>query len=968
MSIFTPYTGADLAGLTGALLSPASGITIVPGSVTLNASGPDAVSLYDGSLTPLGIGAGLLLTSGTSPGTANTVGWFGTDNSAASGFDNGDVTIDAVVNTVFQTQSYDATTLAFDFTVSDSTATSVTIDIVFGSDEYPEWVDQFVDCAVVMVNGVNYALFNHDPLHPLSVISSNLAAGYFQDNAGNVLPIEYDGVSHVLKIVAPINAGGVNHIEIGIADTGDHIYDSGIFLANLTASNTPGSGVVIPTACSDGDDSVTGSIKDEFFDLKAGNDAAYAGAGDDIVVAGGGNDAVYGGSGNDTLEGDGGNDSLDGGEGTDTAVFSGASTQYLIAPTGNGFTITDLNSGVGSEGSDTLSGIELLKFADGLFAVGSDGGLTPVMDPATPPTNAPGAVIISGIGSAGKTLTASVTDPDGIAAGSITYQWQVSADNGSTWTNVGDGSAAYLVAAGDAGKAIQVVANYVDNGAHDEAPTSMIKTILPASSGDLHVTLMHLDAPAGASVINPITTLVNDAIKFGVSANTAAFTIKSALGLPDSMNPQNYNAYEVLQSNPLDPTALLVEKVAVQVAILTSLSDDDTGTSLTLAVLNAAAGNHTLDLSNESDLAQILGIDITGISNPKDYPQPLREIYDRNKSMADGISDGQGIGAISNEWLDFLSIQSGVASTSIADLSIAVNQAPVGTASATLVNGWENTAYYVSTSDLLQGFSDPDNDQLAVSGLTADNGSVVDNLDGTFTITPNLDFVGPVELSYLVDDGKGGVAPASQLLVIASQEPVPCFYPGTMILTTVGETPVEALHLGDRVVTTDGRIVPIRWIGHRTVSTRFCDPLRAFPIRIKAGALGDDVPSRDLLLSPDHAVFIDGVLVQAGALVNNISITRDTDVPEIFAYYHVELEEHSLIFANSAPSETFVDNVNRLGFDNWIGHEACWPAIAPVVEMSFPRAKSHRQVPVRTRLKLAARALAITRCHAVKAA
>ncbi len=53
---------------------------------------------------------------------------------------------------------------------------------MFGSDEFPEWVDQFVDCAIFMVNGVNYALFNHDPTHPLSVVSSNLAAGYFQDN------------------------------------------------------------------------------------------------------------------------------------------------------------------------------------------------------------------------------------------------------------------------------------------------------------------------------------------------------------------------------------------------------------------------------------------------------------------------------------------------------------------------------------------------------------------------------------------------------------------------------------------------------------------------------------------------------------------------------------------------------------------------------------------------------------------
>ena len=205
--------------------------------MVLNASGNGAVNFYDGSLVGLGIGAGLLLTSGTTPGDANTVGWFGQDNTQYDvngnpiNYENGNAAIDQVVNTVFQTQSYDATMLYFNFTVTDPKALSISFDVVFGSEEYPEWVDLFVDCAVIIVNGVNYAYFNHDPNSPLSVIGSNLNNGYFQDNAGNLLPIEYDGVSNVLKIVAPINPGGTNSIAIGIADTGDHILDSGIFIA-----------------------------------------------------------------------------------------------------------------------------------------------------------------------------------------------------------------------------------------------------------------------------------------------------------------------------------------------------------------------------------------------------------------------------------------------------------------------------------------------------------------------------------------------------------------------------------------------------------------------------------------------------------------------------------------------------------------------------------------------------------------
>jgi len=80
----------------------------------------------------LGISAGVLLTSGTTPGTSNTSTWYGCDNSGSSGFANGDAAIDTVVNTVFQTMSYDATTLGFAFSVNDPNATSVSFDLVFG--------------------------------------------------------------------------------------------------------------------------------------------------------------------------------------------------------------------------------------------------------------------------------------------------------------------------------------------------------------------------------------------------------------------------------------------------------------------------------------------------------------------------------------------------------------------------------------------------------------------------------------------------------------------------------------------------------------------------------------------------------------------------------------------------------------------------------------------------------------------
>jgi hypothetical protein len=188
---------------------------------------------------------------------------------------------------------------------------------------------------------------------------------------------------------------------------------------------------------------------------------------------------------------------------------------------------------------------------------------------------------------------------------------------------------------------------------------------------------------------------------------------------------------------------------------------------------------------------------------------------------------------------------------------------------------------------------------------------------------------------------------------------VTCFMAGTTIATPDGGVPVEALKRGDLVLTADGRAAAVKWLGRQTVSTVFGDPLRVLPIRIKACAIGENVPSRDLLLSPDHAILFDGTLIQAGALVNGTSIVREHNVPQTFTYYHVELDDHALILAENTPAETFVDNVERLAFDNWAEHEALYPEGKSIGELPYPRAKALRQVPVHIRAKLAERAQVI---------
>jgi len=190
---------------------------------------------------------------------------------------------------------------------------------------------------------------------------------------------------------------------------------------------------------------------------------------------------------------------------------------------------------------------------------------------------------------------------------------------------------------------------------------------------------------------------------------------------------------------------------------------------------------------------------------------------------------------------------------------------------------------------------------------------------------------------------------------------------GTRILAPSGEVNVEDLKPGDLVLTTDGRAVPVRWLGRQTVLRGFADET-SLPVRVKAGALDENVPSRDLLVSHQHALFVDGVLVQAGALINGSTVVREFDVPETFVFYHIEIDDHSLVLAENTPAETFVDNVDRSRFDNWHEYEALYPNGKNVEEMPYPRAKAARQVPSAIRARLAKRAAGNFRADTVSAA
>ncbi len=141
----------------------------------------------------------------------------------------------------------------------------------------------------------------------------------------------------------------------------------------------------------------------------------------------------------------------------------------------------------------------------------------------------------------------------------------------------------------------------------------------------------------------------------------------------------------------------------------------------------------------------------------------------------------------------------------------------------------------------------------------------------------------------------------------------PCFAEGTRILTAHGEIAVEALVVGQAIVTLDGTLRPVQWIGHRRVACGLHPaPHDVQPVRIEPGAFGRGLPTRALVLSPDHSVFVDGALVPVRYLLNGATITQEQR-SEV-TYYHVELDQHAVVFADGLPAESYLDSGNRAEF------------------------------------------------------
>ena len=253
-------------------------------------------------------------------------------------------------------------------------------------------------------------------------------------------------------------------------------------------------------------------------------------------------------------------------------------------------------------------------------------------------------------------------------------------------------------------------------------------------------------------------------------------------------------------------------------------------------------------------------------------------------------------GATTTINLGTLQLGSAAATVSVAALNAAIGQADVlsGSFAISTPTGFTNTGF-ADFSGLAAGQSD----SAPVVTLTTAQA-------GTFTETVVLQATGSNASGF-------SAAVTSQTLTVTGVVAPPCYAEGTLIRTARGDVAVEALQIGDVAICASGRTRPIVWIGHRHVTVaQHPQPETVWPVRIDAHAFGPGLPSRPLLVSPDHAIFAEGVLIAARDLVNGTNV-RQMPVAQV-TYWHVELDAHDILLAEGLPAESYLENGNRADF------------------------------------------------------
>ncbi|UYV39427.1 Ig-like domain-containing protein [Rhodobacteraceae bacterium D3-12] len=224
-------------------------------------------------------------------------------------------------------------------------------------------------------------------------------------------------------------------------------------------------------------------------------------------------------------------------------------------------------------------------------------------------------------------------------------------------------------------------------------------------------------------------------------------------------------------------------------------------------------------------------------------------------------------------------------------------------------------------------------------------GDIIDGGDGpvddgpedydTLNLAGSAPTGGRFEITYTSADQQDGIVnyfdaddnDAGSLVFTEIENVVPCFTPGTAIATPKGERMVEELNEGDKIITRDNGIQEIRWIGRRALTGHELARMPNLrPILIQKGALGDNLPEHDILVSPQHRMLMTGDKAQLYFEEREVLAAAKhlTDLPGVdevgtlgVSYVHFMFDQHEVVLSNGAWTESFQPGANVLsGLEN----------------------------------------------------
>ncbi|MFN4153219.1 MAG: Hint domain-containing protein [Paracoccaceae bacterium] len=608
--------------------------------------------------------------------------------------------------------------------------------------------------------------------------------------------------------------------------------------------------------------------QDDIVQAYGGDDTVFAGEGNDLVFGGDGDDLIHGGPGDDTLNGDAGNDTIFGGDGNDRInagpgddqVFGGAGNDTIFGGGGR-------NEIYGGDGDDLIDTRTPFPLPDvdypGLYPADSD----PDNNRDTIYGGAGDDTIFSGddadliFGGDGDDYIDAGVDDDTVFAGSGHDTIIGSEGNDSIYG--GDGN------------------DLIFGGLDLSFPDAIN---IPNDAGDLRPD-NNSDFIRGGAGDDTIYGMDDDDTLYGEEGNDLIF------GGVDNDLIFGGAGEDTLHGDHGDDTLYGGEGDDV---IFGGIGNDYLEGGPGDDLLDGGEGDDVLEGGSGNDtLLGGAGDDTLEGGSGDD----LLDGGSGNDLLVGGEGDDTLIGGTGSDTLF------GGVGNDVIHLGDPVMGAPDGHADRAFGGADRDTFTGVGIGDSVFGGSEGDDwDTLDLRGSGPYN-VVRTNVD-----SDGNGFDGYVE--YF--DDEGNIVGRSEF---ANIENIICFTPGTLIATPKGEVAVEHLRIGDKVITRDNGLQEIRWMGAREMGWHdFAGNPHLRPVMIKAGSLGNGLPERDMMLSPNHrllvandrtALYFDEheVLVAAKHLIGGKGIHQVDSVGT--TYFHFMFDQHEVVLSNGAWTESF---------------------------------------------------------------